>query len=185
MKRLQIPMPSYAAASVRPGHREDVSDLVQKTRDIVKERVKGDAWVLWAIAQRKHLPLKIDACVTKGISHYRQAVMGTVPGSAQLFLRHCLEKGHKNIITCWNFKGEILGGPEFQQLILCLVQDVYTKPNVSNPPAVDINQFVTLVTDGSTPIAPPFAIPGLTDILQRLSATVLENTYVPLPTLTF
>jgi hypothetical protein len=78
MKRLEIPMPSYAAASgnfcaivlagtdrilVRPGW-EDVSDLVQVTRDIVKERVKGDAWVLWAIAQRKNLPLKIEACVT-------------------------------------------------------------------------------------------------------------------------
>ena len=49
---------------VRPGHQEDISDLVQVTRDIVKERVKGDAWVLWAIAQRKNLPLKIEACVT-------------------------------------------------------------------------------------------------------------------------
>ena len=48
---------------VRPGHEEDVADLVRATRDIVKERFKGDAWVLWAIAQRKDLPLKIDACV--------------------------------------------------------------------------------------------------------------------------
>jgi PDZ domain-containing secreted protein len=49
---------------VRPGHREDISELVKVTRDIVKERVKGDAWMLWAIAQRASLPLKIEACVT-------------------------------------------------------------------------------------------------------------------------
>ncbi len=49
---------------VRPGHQEDVSSLVKVTRDIVKERVKGDAWVLWAIAQRASLPVKIDARVT-------------------------------------------------------------------------------------------------------------------------
>ncbi len=49
---------------VRPGHKEDVSSLVKVTRDIVKERVKGDAWVLWAIAQRASLPVKIDACVS-------------------------------------------------------------------------------------------------------------------------
>lgn len=49
---------------VRPGHREDISELVKVTRDIVQERVKGDAWMLWAIAQRASLPLKIEACVT-------------------------------------------------------------------------------------------------------------------------
>ncbi|KAI9433136.1 hypothetical protein H4582DRAFT_1006362 [Lactarius indigo] len=62
--RLGIPMPPYATVSVRPGHQEDVSSLVEVTRDVVRKRVKGDAWVLWAIAQRTSLPVKIDACVT-------------------------------------------------------------------------------------------------------------------------
>ena len=79
MERLQIPMPRYAAASgifvplyyprvdrilVRPGHLEDVSDLVQVTRDTVKEGVERDAWLLWTKAQRNGLPFKVDACVT-------------------------------------------------------------------------------------------------------------------------
>jgi len=79
MDRLRIPMPRHAAVSgificvivlsgvdrllVRPGHQDDVSSLVKVTKDIVKERVKGDAWVLWAIAQRASLPVKIDACL--------------------------------------------------------------------------------------------------------------------------
>ena len=50
-------------ALVRPGHREDISELVKVTRDIAGERVNGDAWMLWAIAQRASLPLKIEACV--------------------------------------------------------------------------------------------------------------------------
>jgi hypothetical protein len=49
---------------VRPRHREGISELVRVTRDVVKEKVKGDAWMLWAIAQRASLPLKIEACVT-------------------------------------------------------------------------------------------------------------------------
>ena len=74
-----IPMPHYIKVSgifvtlyylsgldrslVRPGYQEDVSALVEVTRDIVKERVKGDAWIMWAIAQRASLPVKIEACI--------------------------------------------------------------------------------------------------------------------------
>ena len=80
MHRLKIPMPRYVKVSgifmplyylsgldpskVRPGYQEDVSALVEVTRDIVKERLKEDAWIMWAIAQRASLPVKIDACVT-------------------------------------------------------------------------------------------------------------------------
>ncbi len=82
MDHLEISMPHYVKASgifvplyylsslhyshslVRPGYQEDVSALVEVTRDIVKERLKGDAWIMWAIAQRASLPVKIEACVT-------------------------------------------------------------------------------------------------------------------------
>jgi hypothetical protein len=79
MDRLKIPMPRYVRVSgtfmpfyylsgldrslVRPGYQEDVSALVEVTRDIVKERLKEDAWIMWAIAQRASLPVKIEACV--------------------------------------------------------------------------------------------------------------------------
>jgi hypothetical protein len=49
---------------VLPGRQQDVLDLVKVTRDIIKERVKGETWVLWVIAQRKNLPLKIEASVS-------------------------------------------------------------------------------------------------------------------------
>ncbi len=48
---------------VRPRHKEDVSSLVEVTRDLVKKQVKGDAWVMWAVAQRASLPVKINACI--------------------------------------------------------------------------------------------------------------------------
>ena len=48
------------------------------------------------------------ARLNNSISDYRRALMGSVPGLGQLLLRHCLEKVHKDIITCWNFKGEVL-----------------------------------------------------------------------------
>jgi hypothetical protein len=37
---------------------EQISRLVELTRDLV-----GDAWLVWATAQRASLPLKIEACI--------------------------------------------------------------------------------------------------------------------------
>jgi hypothetical protein len=80
MGHLGIPMPHYVKVSgmfvplydlsgldrslVRPRYKENVSALVEVTRDIVKEQLKGDAWIMWAIAQRASLPVKIEACIT-------------------------------------------------------------------------------------------------------------------------
>ena len=79
MDHLKIPMPTYAKVSgmfapfvllgidrwpVRKGYEKEVSNLVQVTTNVAKERVKGDAWVLWSMAQRASLPVKIDACVS-------------------------------------------------------------------------------------------------------------------------
>jgi hypothetical protein len=80
MDHLKVKMPHYVKVSgifvplyylsgldrskVRPNYQEDVSGLVEVTRDIVKERLKEDAWIMWAIAQRASLPVKIEACVT-------------------------------------------------------------------------------------------------------------------------
>ncbi|KAF5346881.1 hypothetical protein D9756_010595 [Leucocoprinus leucothites] len=177
MKRLNILVPHYVKVSVRPGYKEDVSALVEVTRDIVKERLKGDAWIMWAIAQRASLPVKIEACITKGMSYYKRVLTGTVPGFGQTLLRSCLMEVHKDIIKCWNFKGEVLNTDEFKQLMLHLVQDVHTKPDISTSPNIDkISQFVSLVTAASAPIAPPVAILGLTYVfLQWLSTTTLEN----------
>ncbi|KAF8269756.1 CHAT domain-containing protein [Lactarius quietus] len=177
MNRLMIPMPRYAGVSVRPGHQEDISELVTITRDIVMERVKGDAWVLWAIAQRASLPVRIDASITKGIyRNFKRALTDCASGMGQLLHRY-LQKIHKDIITCWNFKGDVLNSREFQHLMLCLVQDVHTKPGVSSLPVADvINQFVTLATSAAAPIAPPVAILGLTyTFVQWLSTAALEN----------
>ena len=78
MDKLKIPMPTYARVSgifcgvvlssidhflVRKGYEKDVSYLVRVTRDVAKEQVMGDAWVLWSMAQRASLPDKVEACV--------------------------------------------------------------------------------------------------------------------------
>jgi hypothetical protein len=33
------------------------------TKEIVQERLKGDAWIIWAVAQRASVPLKVEACI--------------------------------------------------------------------------------------------------------------------------
>jgi hypothetical protein len=51
---------------VRPGYRGEVSALSETTCNIlrhVEHQLKGEAWMMWAVAQRASLPLKIEACV--------------------------------------------------------------------------------------------------------------------------
>jgi hypothetical protein len=47
---------------VRRGYEDDVSHLVEVTRDLVRDYL-GDAWLMWAMAQRASVPVKIDACI--------------------------------------------------------------------------------------------------------------------------
>ena len=67
----------------------------------------------------------------------------SLAGGSQKLLRNCLMEIHKDVVTCWNFKGKVLNygrsrlslldlrprrqilyGEEFMQLMLYLVQDV-------------------------------------------------------------
>lgn len=47
----------------RRGYEAQMSSLVEVTRDLVRDMLQNDASVMWAIAQRASLPVKIDVCV--------------------------------------------------------------------------------------------------------------------------
>jgi len=174
MARLNIPMPHCAKVSIRPTYQGSVSALVEGTRDVVRERLRGDAWIMWAIAQRASPSVKLDACVTKGMNHYN--LPGTMPGSEPL-LSDCLEKVHRDIVTCWNFKGEVLNSKEFGLLMLRLAQDVQTEPSDYHSNIDLISQFVTNVTTASPSIQPFGSALGLApNFVQWFSTASLENT---------
>jgi hypothetical protein len=42
-----------------------------------------------------------------GVLDYRRVLTGSVPGFGQMLLRTCLVEVHKDIVRCWNFKGEV------------------------------------------------------------------------------
>ncbi|KXN80864.1 hypothetical protein AN958_07086 [Leucoagaricus sp. SymC.cos] len=168
MKKLKVPtMPPSAAVSIDPGYKDNLSTLSLITRNVVRGQLENDAWLMWAIAQRVSLPVKIDACIDKGVScrsYYYLALSGTVPGVGKTLLRECLAHVHKDIVDCWNLRNghQILNGAEFKQLMLYLVQDVQGESSSTAPPDLDrISQFVTLATAASAPVAPPIAILGL------------------------
>jgi hypothetical protein len=47
----------------RRGYEAQMLSLVQVTRDLVRDMLQNDASVMWAIAQRASLPVKIDVSV--------------------------------------------------------------------------------------------------------------------------
>jgi len=167
MDHLGIPMPTYAKVSVRKGYEDDVSYLVTRTRDVAREQVTGDAWVLWSMAQRASLPDKIEACVIKGISYHLQALSGKVFDVGELTFGGCLQKVHKDIITCWNFRGEVLNSPKFQEWMLHLVDDVHIAPSAPRPDVDEVNKMVALATSVSSSVVPAFAVLGLTALSVR------------------
>ncbi|KAF8258741.1 hypothetical protein EI94DRAFT_1814686 [Lactarius quietus] len=132
------PIPTYAKVSVRKGYEELISSLVETTGRVAKKQVKGDAWVLWSMAQRASLPVKIETCIKKGISYYTLAVASSLPFVGQWILRDCLRKVHNDIITCWNFKdGEpgVLKRLEFHEEMFRLVDEVQTAPSLRAKPS--------------------------------------------------
>jgi hypothetical protein len=46
------------------GYDADISSLVQVTSNVVKEKLKDDTWLMWAIAQRVSLSLNVEACIS-------------------------------------------------------------------------------------------------------------------------
>jgi len=179
MKKLGTTMPPFAEVSIDPGYEDNLSNLSLITRNVVQDRLKNDAWLMWAIAQRVSLPVKIDACIDKGVSYYYLALSGTVPGVGKTLLRECLAHVHKDIVDCWNLRNghQILNGADFKQLMLYLVQDVQEESSSAAPPDLDrISQFVTLVTAASVPVVPPIAILGLSYFFVKwVSDAVLDN----------
>ena len=76
-KRLNVNTPPHLFVSTKPKNISDESraargwdldgnvvKLINLTRTIVEEKLLGDAWILWAIAQRKSVREKINACVS-------------------------------------------------------------------------------------------------------------------------
>ncbi|KAF8257001.1 hypothetical protein EI94DRAFT_1709805 [Lactarius quietus] len=158
------PVPNYAKVSVRKGYEEHVSYLAKITGDICKDRVKGDAWVLWSMAQRASLPVKIEACITHWI------------------LSDCLEKVHKDIITCWNFKDSkpgVLKRPEFQEAIRRLVNDVQTAPSLSErrPNVDEAIKYATLAALASTSLGAAVATGSVAALSAGWLTMILEKNF--------
>ncbi|KAJ7897540.1 hypothetical protein B0H14DRAFT_3424899 [Mycena olivaceomarginata] len=166
--RLRIEMPKYINVSVKQGYSDNIVPLVNMTQKIVKDRLEGDAWIMWSVAQMVSLPLKIEACLD-------------IPGVGQLLLRECLLKVHQDIIACWNLRNAetVLNGDNFKHLMLYVIQDMQNNSHTRSSP-VDIEKvsnFVTLCTAVTSVIAPPVAILGLTFFfVSWISNAVLNDT---------
>ncbi|KAJ7882039.1 hypothetical protein B0H14DRAFT_1492364 [Mycena olivaceomarginata] len=179
--RLRIEMPKYINVSVKGGYSDNIVPLVNMTQKIVKDRLEGDAWIMWSVAQMVSLPLKIEACVDKGINYYPRALTGSIPGVGPLLLHECLLKVHQDIIACWNLRNAetVLNGDNFKHLMLYVIQDMQNNSHTRSSP-VDIEKvsnFVTLCTAVTSAIAPPVAILGLTFFfVSWISNAVLNNT---------
>ncbi|KAF8130885.1 hypothetical protein K438DRAFT_1740001 [Mycena galopus ATCC 62051] len=179
--RLRIEMPKYINVSVKGGYSDNIVPLVNMTQKIVKDRLEGDAWIMWSVAQMVSIPLKIEACVDKGINYYPRALTGSIPGVGQLLLRECLLKVHQDIIACWNLRNAetVLNGDNFKHLMLYVIQDMQNNSHTRSSPVdiENISNFVSLCTAVTSAIAPPVAILGLTFFfVSWISNTVLDNT---------
>lgn len=63
VRALDFSLALLSCGPVFPGYEESITSLVDMTYKLVHERLKGDACVTWAIAQRSNLPMKITLCV--------------------------------------------------------------------------------------------------------------------------
>ncbi|KIJ23397.1 hypothetical protein M422DRAFT_56849 [Sphaerobolus stellatus SS14] len=174
----------------------NTKELVDLTSKIAEETFpasdSGDAWSMWAVAQRKSVPLKVEASISTSLNYYVSMLIAgsipNVPGHGKVLLRECLLNVHKSIVNCWNFETgdddpEILKSNEFRQMGLFIVQDINLEQgsqqvSSSGPDVGRINEFVALAAAASASIAPPAAIFGLSYVFFKwLTSTVLENIF--------
>jgi len=175
---------SYAQVSTQSGYDADVSKLVDFTSRVVLKKFEGNtAWIMWAIAQRASLQLKVDAWLTTCTADYGTTLASGGGSSQQQFLRELLAKVHNDIITFWNFMDEknILRSEPFKNFIFLLVQDAeesrnqhqsgaHPVPSSSNLKAIDqISQDLNPITDSHSNSVPTFAS---TDFLEKLRSEV-------------
>ncbi|KXN83934.1 hypothetical protein AN958_00798 [Leucoagaricus sp. SymC.cos] len=172
MKKHKVPLPPFAEVSIDPGYKDNLSTLSLITRNVVRDQLKNDAWVMWAMAQQPFKVLMFRFHLQrKGISYYYLALSGTVPRVGKMLLRECLSHVHKDIVDCWKLRNG------HQQRMLDLVQDVREESSSTAPPDLDqISQIVTLATAVSASVAPPIAALGLSYFLVKpVSDAVLDN----------
>ncbi|KAJ7337623.1 hypothetical protein DFH08DRAFT_1014892 [Mycena albidolilacea] len=185
--RLGIKMPPYINVTVpKPGKRAgiNISKLVEITREVVKEYLT-DAWIMWVVAQRAHIPKKVELCIEKGMHYYQLALGGALPAFGKSLLRECLFLSHKDIIASWGFRDPdaVLTSANFRHLMLSIVQEMPERCRntslealSSSPPDVArIHEFVGLCTVASASVAPPVAILGLTYIFLKWMADIIVN----------
>ncbi|KAJ7208974.1 hypothetical protein GGX14DRAFT_633103 [Mycena pura] len=98
-------------------------DLIDLTRDLLKRDIEGEAWIVYAIAQRASAQVKINASIEVGMKGYWAGLASSTrfPGST---LKKCLDNVHADMTDSWNFydPNDLLLGSDFKDKIKILTQ---------------------------------------------------------------
>ncbi|KIJ32615.1 hypothetical protein M422DRAFT_265502 [Sphaerobolus stellatus SS14] len=90
----------------------NTKELIDLTSKIVEETFPasdpGDTWIMWAVAQREGVSLKVETSISTSLNYYIPMLIAgsipNVPGHGKVLLRECLLQVHKSIFNCWNFE---------------------------------------------------------------------------------
>jgi len=109
--------------------------LIEMTRALAEEHVAGDAWILWATAQRREMSEKLNATVAIGMKKYwKEIALGVAFVRQDSHVQHVVNVLHEDIINAWNFRDDnkILVGHDFKTLVLRLVEDLGPQASQNN-----------------------------------------------------
>ncbi|KAJ6465723.1 hypothetical protein C8R45DRAFT_1022150 [Mycena sanguinolenta] len=179
--KLRIPVPRYIPVSVPKKFDANIPVLVDMTCQVVDdtdEHLKGDAWVIWSVAQRASVPLKIEACIAhelplEYLARFRACSRRHVVTQASRYhapRNYCVlehpQRGARRFLSevsdSMYSKGcQLLTDDSFRHLMLYVASDFAAPP----PDLEKTTQILDLCT-AIAPVAPPAAILGLEVALQ-------------------
>jgi len=103
--------------------RQALDRLIQVSLVLVEEDIEGEAWIVYAMAQRGNAQVKLDGAIAVGMKRYWRGLASSTnfPGTK---LEKCLDTVHEEMTDSWNFydPNDLLLGDEFRKKVKILAQ---------------------------------------------------------------
>ncbi|KAF8879741.1 hypothetical protein BD779DRAFT_1125575 [Infundibulicybe gibba] len=126
---LSAPLSSVMVSTQMPSG--PAGDTLKKLMEVTTEHIHSSVYIIWALAQRVDVDMKIEASIRIGKHKYWRGLASGLFFNGKT-LKSCLDVIHRDIIAIWNFcdDEEYLQSDEFKAMIVELVSDLAepTKP---------------------------------------------------------
>ncbi|KAF8879740.1 hypothetical protein BD779DRAFT_1474212 [Infundibulicybe gibba] len=161
-RHFPAPLSSVAVSTQMPSGPS--GDSLKELMEVTQRHVDSSVYMIWALAQRVNVDMKIEASILIGKRKYWRGLASSFFFAGKT-LMSCLNLIHRDIIAVWNFcdddKRQYLQSDEFKAMIVDFVSDLI-EPTKHREHSGTLEGIAAAVTDVLVPDALPVVKIGVT-----------------------